>query len=96
MPPMPNGNPFPSLLWLLDAEAKIRNGSRVLSPPEGMTPYWVDLARLLLIKALYDEGDRRGIVRESRLFESKAYENFVRGKVRHLTTEEEAQLSLLD
>jgi thymidylate synthase len=92
---MPHGNPFPSLSWLLDTEAKIRNGIRELSPPVAMNSYWVDLARLLLIKALYDEGDRRRIVRESRLFESKAYENFVRGKVRRLVDEEADQLSLL-
>jgi thymidylate synthase len=94
MPPMPRGDPFRSLSWLLAAEAKLRNGDRAILPPEGTDPYWIDLARLLLIKALYDAEDRRGIVRESRLFESKVYENFVRGKVRHLAEEEKAQLSL--
>ena len=96
MPPMPSGDPLPSLSWLLDTETRIRMGGRELNPPREMNSYWIDLARLLLIKALYDEGDRRGIVREGRLLELKVYENFVRGKARHLVTKEEAQLSLLD
>jgi thymidylate synthase len=96
MPAMPNEDPFPSLSWLLDAEAKIRGGTRALPSSKGINEYWLDLARLLLIKALYDEGDRRGIIRESRLFESKVYENFVRGKERHLAANEESQLSLLN
>ena len=96
MPPMPLGDPFPSLAWLLDTESKIRAGTREISQPADMNSYWIDLARLLLIKALYDEGDLRGIVRESRLLVAKVYENFVRGKVRHLALKEEFQLSLLD
>jgi thymidylate synthase len=95
MPPMPIGDPWPAVHWLLKNEAAIRAGTLELSPPDGIDPYWVDLARLLLIKAFFDRNDLRSIVRESRLISSPTYENFVRGKQHSLAAGSGVTLPLL-
>lgn len=50
MPPMPNGNPWPSIGALLQAESEIRL-SRTFDEQEldDLDPYWADLVRLLLV-----------------------------------------------
>jgi thymidylate synthase len=96
MAPMPVGDPWPSVDWLLANESAIRAGKLEISNPAGIAPYWIDLARLLLVKAHFDRGDMRGIVRESRLFTSIAYTNFIRGKQRTLAAVEGNSLPLLD
>lgn len=57
MPPMPPGDPMPSLDRLLEAEAAIRG--RLLDPVEvdlPSDPYWSDLTNLLAVLALDREG----------------------------------------
>lgn len=96
MPPMPVGDPWPSVRWLLANESAIRNGKLEISDPDGIDPYWIDLARLLVVKAHFDRDDMRGIVRESRLFISAAYTNFIRGKQRTLVAPGSDSLPLLE
>ena len=86
MPAMPEGDPRPSIRWLLEVESAIRLGSTLALPAhEGIAPYWVDLARLLLIKSMYSKGQLRGIVEEKRAMTSPVYNSFIRGKENTLT-----------
>jgi thymidylate synthase len=96
MPPMPNGNPWPAVQWLLKTEQAIRMGAREIECPKDVDKYWSDLARLLLVKALYDDKDMRGIVREQREFGSQTYLNFIRGREQKLATTAAPQLRLLE
>lgn len=49
MPPMPEGDPWPSIRKVLDAEHRIRNGEAIEAGCWGVDPYWADLIRLLQI-----------------------------------------------
>ena len=51
MPPMPEGNPWPSIRKLLLAEHRIRTGDPVDAGAWGLDPYWADLIRLLQVFA---------------------------------------------
>jgi thymidylate synthase len=84
MPPMPLGDPWPALRWLLEQERAIRGGRLSIESATDVDPYWVDLARLLLIKAYFDRKDLRGIVRQSQALISTSYINFIRSKQRAL------------
>ncbi|MFL1874507.1 thymidylate synthase [Hansschlegelia beijingensis] len=81
MPPMPEGDPWRSVDWLLDAEQAIR--LRQMEPqPEAIDPYWLDLARLLRIKRLSDQGDLRSLIREKKDMSCPEYDAFIRGRQR--------------
>lgn len=80
MPPMPMGDPWPSVKWLLDAEKEIRAGASTLPSFSGIDPYWVDLGRLLLVKRLFDAKDLRGLVEQKNLMASNVYDAFIRGR----------------
>lgn len=50
MPPMPQGDPWPSVRLLLKAEAAVRNGNADgFGMSDALDPYWADLATLLVI-----------------------------------------------
>jgi thymidylate synthase len=51
MPPMPHGDPWPSIQKLLDAEYRIRRGEEIDADARGVNGYWADLIRLLQILA---------------------------------------------
>lgn len=51
MDPMPEGEPGASLAWLLEAETSLRIDG-VMPDPEGIAPYWQDLASLLRVRPL--------------------------------------------
>ncbi|ESZ62706.1 thymidylate synthase [Mesorhizobium sp. L103C131B0] len=80
MPPMPKGDPWTSVRWLLDMERQIREGATVLGRTDGIDPYWIDLARLLLVKRLFDQKDHRGVVKQKNLMSSTVYDAFIRGR----------------
>ncbi len=95
MPPMPAGDPWPSIEWLQGMETSIRLGHGESLNFEGINPYWADLARLLRIKALFDANDKRGIVREKNAMSCKVYDAFIRGKAeKALIDRNESQLRL--
>ena len=50
MPEMPIGDPALGLAWLLAQESALRGGAMSLANSEAVDPYWVDLARILLLK----------------------------------------------
>lgn len=53
MPPMPGGDPWPSVKALLAFERRVRRspGNHITDPRKSMDPYWADLATLLEIHA---------------------------------------------
>lgn len=51
MPPMPLGDPWPSIRLVLEAEADIRIGRVVPPATRKLNPYWLDLVKLLKIFA---------------------------------------------
>lgn len=94
MPAMPKGSPGDPMQWLLDVERDIRLGSVDLPPTEGVDPYWIDLARLLLIKRLFDQKDLRGIVEQKKLMHSMVYNAFIRGREAAVIRNSDPQLIL--
>ena len=54
MPPMPHGDPWPSIDTVLEAEGRIRNKSQIDVDQLGLDSYWKDLLRLLQIYAASD------------------------------------------
>lgn len=80
MPPMPAGDPALSMQWLLGAEQTFRQGTSEMPRFDSVDPYWIDLARLLLIKRHFNEGDLRGIVEQKNLMSSTVYNAFIRGR----------------
>ncbi|MFM9850228.1 MAG: thymidylate synthase [Hyphomicrobiaceae bacterium] len=82
MPAMPVGDPWPSLKWLLQVEERLRQRDLTISAKEDVDPYWIDLARLLRIKALLSRGDKREIVREKNAMRSEVYDQFIRGRAK--------------
>lgn len=79
MPFMPQCNPWRSVAWLLDAEQAIRFG-RQEPPADGISGYWLDLARLLRIKVLHKNGDMRRLAQQKAEMESPVYDAFIRGR----------------
>jgi thymidylate synthase len=61
MPAMPKGDPWRSVTWLLEAGHAIRC-DRPEPQKAGINDYWIDLARLLRIKKLYDTKDLRRLI----------------------------------
>jgi thymidylate synthase len=51
MPPMPLGDPWPSIGRVLEAEIDIRGGRAIASEAMAIDPYWLDLIRLLQVFA---------------------------------------------
>jgi thymidylate synthase len=93
MPSMPEGDPWPSVKWLLEAEMAIRCGLQE-PPASGIDHYWLDLARLLRIKVLYDKRDMRQLVQVKNEMVSPTYNAFIRGRQVALQRSLEAQLGL--
>ncbi|CAO3428592.1 hypothetical protein [Azospirillum argentinense] len=79
MPPMPTGDPWTSVSWLLEAEEAIRIG---LPEPQvtEISPYWLDLARLLRIRRLVKERDLRQLVQLKNDMANPEYKAFIRGR----------------
>ncbi|MEQ1717212.1 MAG: thymidylate synthase [Hyphomicrobium sp.] len=80
MPPLPSGDPWPSVNWLLGIEASIRMGGSPSLDENGVDPYWVDLGRLLRIHTLLKTKNMREIVKEKNAMTSPVYDAFIRSK----------------
>lgn len=93
MPPMPSGDPQTGLGWLLKAEAAIRSGSEIPSI-KSVDPYWIDLARILSIKALVRRRALREIVQIKQEMASDVYGAFIRGREIALQKRVSAQADL--
>lgn len=79
MPEMPDGDPWGSVDWLLKTERALRL-KRPTPSQSGIDSYWLDLGRLLRIKAFHERANVRGIVDEKRQMDSEVYDSFIRGR----------------
>jgi thymidylate synthase len=94
MPPMPVGDPWPSIRWLLGVETAIRIGELHSLNADGIHPYWIDLARLLRIHALLKSANKREIIREKNGMSSQVYDAYIRSRARAVEIDvEDPQLS---
>ncbi|MDX2307994.1 MAG: thymidylate synthase [Hyphomicrobium sp.] len=80
MPAMPVGDPWNAIKWLLDKEARIRCGVLDIGDVTAIDPFWVDLARLLLVHAHLKRKDRRAIVEVKNAMAAGVYDAFIRAK----------------
>lgn len=55
MPPMPDGDPWPMVGALLEADADLRDGAEPLSLTLPDDPYWADLIRVLMVFFLFKQ-----------------------------------------
>ncbi|KAA6205168.1 MAG: thymidylate synthase [Candidatus Tokpelaia sp.] len=97
MPPMPQGNPYDGMQWLLEKERVLRFKKKVLRLDDAnVASYWQDVARILLFKHLLDKRDMREIIKLKNGMSSAVYENFIRTKIKKIRDSKEAdkQLSL--
>jgi thymidylate synthase len=82
MPPMPSGDPWPSIKLLRIAEAAIRAGERI-DPEElkDLDPYWADLIRLLEVFRLSRDKDCDGIIEVRDKMSSSIYGPFIEQRI---------------
>ena len=72
MPPMPLGDPWPSIRKLLDAEHRIRHGGELDASGWGVDDYWADLIRLLQILTASGDSAKIEALKARMVFESYA------------------------
>lgn len=85
MPRMPQGDPWPSIERLLEAESKIRTqGAFAINEHDAVDPYWADLIRLLQVYRCGKDGDRDGIITLRAKLSSDVYLPFVDRKLTSL------------
>lgn len=102
MPEMPDKNLNASIKWLLNIEEDLRNGANDIGHYENIEPYWVDLARLLLMKRILMDKThlpfhkKRLIVDQKNLMTSKVYNAFIRSREDKLQAQEDSQLSFFE
>ncbi|MBS0428807.1 MAG: thymidylate synthase [Proteobacteria bacterium] len=79
MPPMPQGDPWPSVRNLLKFEEEVRNGDAGAADPRvSMEPYWADLAILLAVyKAGKKTGNQNEIKRLKRRLDNDVYAMYI-------------------
>jgi len=73
MPPMPPGDPWPSIRLVLQAEREIRHGNVEFETSAELDPYWQDLITLLRV---YGAGKHRKGPSAEELVERLAHEGF--------------------
>jgi thymidylate synthase len=78
MPPMPEGDPWPSIQQMLDAEQMVRAGKPIDLSTSGLGPYWADLVRLLQVH--FAEGDEARLDAIRAEFVHSGYRTFVDSK----------------
>ena len=85
MPPMPNGDPWPSIKSLLDAELAIRTKSPFDSNlRDSLDPYWADLIRLLEVFRSYKDKKPTRILELRESMSSDAYLAYIDGRLSRL------------
>lgn len=82
MPPMPNGDPRKPMKWLLETEKKIRSGETFLPKNSHVTPYWQDIALILLIKKLQDKEDTEASNLAKKSLSTEFYDEYIRENIK--------------
>jgi thymidylate synthase len=86
MPPMPNGDPWPSIEFVLHAEAAIRTtGAFDQATLDNVDPYWADLVRLLHVFSCKKKKDPKTIDVLRERMSSKVYLTFIDKVLSRLT-----------
>jgi thymidylate synthase len=80
MPPMPIGDPMPSIEVFLQAEDAIRKGLDPGIQVEGLDPYWQDLVRLLQIFTLFKKSKREQIAKIKKKMAHRVYNSYIAKK----------------
>jgi thymidylate synthase len=82
MPPMPIGDPWPSIHLLLEAEAILRAGKQLENGKlEELGPYWADLTRLLQVFRLTKDQDLGGVDKLLGDMASNVYHTFIHKRI---------------
>lgn len=79
MPPMPLGDPWPSLRTVVDAERRIREGQDLDADGLCLDQYWADLVRLLQIYSATGDTDRVETLMKNMIFPK--YAVYIRNRV---------------
>jgi thymidylate synthase len=78
MPPMPLGDPRPSIKLWLAAEAAVRNGDITEGLTNGLDKYWQDLVRLLVVYRYSKDKDTVGVGRIKGEMAFPVYKEFIK------------------
>ena len=85
MQPMPKGDPWPPIKFVLSAEHAIRTDRGLnLESLESLDPYWADLVRLLLIFRSSKDRDAETIQELRAQMSSSGFDQFIEGRIRRL------------
>ncbi len=82
MPPMPLGDPMPSIQVWLKAEAEIREGQTPTTQFNELNPYWKDLVRLLQVYKHSKSGDVEIIPRLKNEMAHPVYREYINSRER--------------
>lgn len=74
MPAMPTADPFSQMRQLVEVERRLRTENELIQVDDHLAPYWLDLARLLLIFKLAERKDASGIQEVRRAMSSSVYD----------------------
>ena len=87
MPPMPLGDPWPSISVLLEAERIIRQGEQELvTIPQDLDSYWVDFIKILQIFKNIKSKDRKKASAMLEELESGAYDCFINKRLDEISS----------
>jgi thymidylate synthase len=77
MPPMPLGDPMPSIKIVQQAEEAIRRGRKLDSSVNGLPPFWRDIVRLLEIYGLSTRREGKKIPKIRRSMADSVYKEYI-------------------
>jgi len=80
MPPMPTGEPWPSIDKLIRAEAAVRKGRNPAKHIQDLDPYWHDLVRLLQVYRHFLRNENREIMRIRKEMAHSIYSEYIHQK----------------
>ena len=80
MPPMPTGDPWRAIQRVLQAEEAIRAGHKVVVENLGLSAYWEDLVRLLLVYQSFRNGKTSEIAQLKKKMTSDIYGSYIEQK----------------
>lgn len=77
MPPMPVGDPWPSVAVWLAAEQVIRSGGQTDERVDGLDPYWQDLVRLLQVYRCSRDENADGVTAIRAAMACRVYDEYI-------------------
>jgi thymidylate synthase len=80
MPPMPDGNPWPSLRAVMASERTLRSGAVVDVASLPLDEYWKDLIRLLQVYRHFRDRQPAEMARVKRQMSARVYDPYITSK----------------